>query len=189
MRKSNLNSDSSNFRPISKTSNLSKLLERIAFLQLNSFIENNSLLSPIQFGFRKKRSIDSLLLSLSSNWRSLLDSRPSPLIGVVSLDISKAFDNINHYILMYKLQHFFNLSLASSSWLSDYLSNRKVITVVNGCPSDSLIINRGVPQGGILSPLLFNLYINDIASVSLNGSLSLYADDCLLYCSGINQAD
>ena len=90
---------------------------------------------------------------------------------------------------MYKLKHFFNLSSASSSWLSDYLSNRKVITIVNGCPYDSLITNRGVPQGGILSPLLFNLYINDISSVSFNGSLSLYADDCLLYCSGINQAD
>jgi len=168
---------------------LSKLLEKIAFLQLNSFIENNGLLSPVQFGFRKKRSIDSLILSLSSKWRSLLDMTPSPLIGIVSLDISKAFDNINHSILLHKLQHCFNLSSASSFWLSDYLSNRKIITVVNDCLSNPIIINRGDSQGGILSPLLFNLFINDLASLTINGSLSLYADDCLIYCSGANQVD
>src|SRR5215813_8852757 len=90
-------------------SDVSKLIEKIAFIQLHDYIESNNLLSQNQFGFRKGKSIDTLLLYLSSSWRQLLDNKPNPIIGIASLDIKRAFDNINHEFLRSKLLSKFNL--------------------------------------------------------------------------------
>src|SRR5215813_12751636 len=86
-----------------------EISEKIVYDQLFNFIENNSLISTKQYGFRKKFSIDSLLLHLTSKWRSILDTSSPPLIGVVSLDITKAFDNINHDLLLQKLDSLYNV--------------------------------------------------------------------------------
>jgi len=160
------------------------MIEKLAFDQLNNFIESNNFLSAKQFGFRKGKSIDSLLLYLTSCWRQHLDLKPNPLIGIVSLDIRKAFDNINHDLLSLKLKTLFNLSPSAITWIMDYVSNRTVVTKIENISSSPAIINRGIPQGGVLSPLLFNLFINDLVSFSPTENIILYADDCLLYFIG-----
>jgi len=179
----------SDFRPITKVSSLSKILEKIAFIQLNDFIESNSLLSDRQFGFRKKRSIDSLIHYLTTLWRLELDKKPSPKIGLVSLDIKKAFDNVNHSLLISKLEHRFNLSSSASKWIQDYLSNRVLVTQIGNVYSFPSTVNRGIPQGGVLSPLLFNLFIDDLASNTPINNIFLYADDCLIFNQANNYDD
>jgi len=179
----------SDFRPITKISPFSKLIERIAFNQLNKYVEANNLLSDKQFGFRSKRSIDSLLLYLTSVWRLLLDQKSCPKIGIISLDIKKAFDNVNHTLLIKKLKCHFNISSSAAQWLLDYLSNRTLITKIGNIYSDPNSINRGIPQGGILSPLLFNLFINDLAAQGQIENLFLYADDCLIFNYANNNDD
>jgi len=119
----------------------------------------------------------------------MLDLSPSPLIGVVSLDIRKAFDNINHELLINKLKYLFNFSPSAIKWFSNFLSNRIYITKVNNVFSHPIIKNRGIPQGSVLSPILFNLFINDLTSIDYENNLSLYADDFLFYCIGSSPCD
>ena len=148
-------------------------------------IESNNLLSEKQFRFRKNRSIDSLLLYLTTIWRLELDKKPCSKIGLVSLDIKKAFDNVNHSLLINKLKHRYNLNPSASNWIQDYLSNRVLITQIDNVYSLPSTVNRGIPQGGVLSPLLFNLFIDDLASSLQINNIFLYADDCLIF----NHAD
>jgi len=171
----------SDYRPITKTCLLSKIIEKIAYAQINNYLESNSLLSNKQFGFRKKKSTDSLLLFLTSSWRHILDQKPNPLIGIISLDIQKAFDNINHDLLAHKLKTLFHFSSSAINWIIDYISNRTIITKFNNATSTPAIINRGIPQGGVLSPLLFNVFVNDLIQYSPTENIALFADDCLLY--------
>src|SRR5215813_12530228 len=147
----------SDFRPITKVSTLSKILEKIAFEQLNAYIEFNNLLSEKQFGFRKKKSIDSLLLYLTFEWRSQLDKKPSPKIGLISLDVKKAFDNVNHELLINKLKYRFNINSSAITLIQNFLSNRILITKIDNAYSSPLTTHRGIPQDCVLSPLLFNL--------------------------------
>lgn len=169
-----------NYRPISLLSSLSKILEKIIHKRTIAFLKNNNILSNSQFGFREKHSTSHALLSFVEKVANALDSS-SHMVGIF-LDYSKAFDTINHNILLYKLSHY-GIRGKALEWFRSYLSNRKQYVFLNGHSSDLQHITCGVPQGSLLGPLLFILYINDFCKSSDILSFILFADDTNLFLS------
>lgn len=168
----------SNYRPISLLPSMSKIFEKIICIQLYEYFENNNLLNRSQYGFRKKHSTELAALELIDSIIEDMDNGNIPL--AIFLDLSKAFDTINHQILLTKL---FNYGIygAPLKLLNDYLSNRRQYVKIGDTLSDPLYVNTGVPQGSILGPLLFIIYINDITNASTFFKTISYADDSTLY--------
>ena len=169
-----------NYRPISLLPSLSKILERLVYTRTFKFINNCNVLFDSQFGFRKKHTTTHALLTFIDKVAHAIDD-VSHTVGVF-LDFSKAFDTINHNILLYKLCHYGIRGIALE-WFRDYLSNRKQFVNINGHESHSKLISCGVPQGSILGPLLFILYINDLQNSSQILSFIFFADDSNLFLS------
>jgi hypothetical protein len=165
-----------NYRPISLLPILAKVLESLVNRQLIQHLEKNQLLSDTQYGFRSKRSTADLLSLATEVWLKSLDEYGES--RVVSLDISKAFDRVWHKGLLHKLPGY-GICGAALRWISSYLSNRKISVVLEGTTSDKLSINAGVPQGSILGPTLFLLYINDLPD-RLQSETHVFADDTTL---------
>ena len=163
-----------NYRPISLLCILSKVLERFVFDHLNKFFLENSIITTSQFGFRKHHSSVQQLLLFLSNVHDTLNRNAH--CNVIYLDFRKAFDSVPHNELLLKL---WNTGITGSiwSWLKEYLSNRCQQVSINGCLSSPLPVISGVPQGSILGPLLFLVYVNDLPSHTLFTSLYLFADD------------
>ena len=158
-----------NYWPISLLSNASKVLERLIFDKLIGHITKS--ISLLQFGFTKNCStLQQMLMFLDE-----ITNAPAQT-DVIYFDISKAFDSVSHSILLRKLWYF-GITGILWTWFKDYLSNRCQRVVINNCYSDSLPVVSGVPQGSILGPLLFIIYINDIASVVLHSLVLKFADD------------
>lgn len=173
--------DFSNYRPISIIPVFSKCLEKIIHNRLTSFCKKFGIITDSQFGFRKGRSTE---LALLQQKELILKSfEEKKLILGVFIDYSKAFDRIDHITLIKKLEYY-GVRGVTLDIIKSYLNFRRQCVVINGKNSTVQPIRSGVPQGSILGPLLFNLYINDIVNISRSPSFIIYADDTSLFFSG-----
>ena len=175
--------DVSNLRPISLLPIPGKILERLMHNKLSSHIELNNILTKFQGGYQKgKSTIDSISVFVDN---ILLNRNKGAFTVAAFIDIKKAFDSVNFNILLKKLS-FYGIKNRSLTLIENYLSNRQQCTVANNIRSDLAPLSCGVPQGSILGPLFFLLYMNDcISDLDSHGTM-LYADDSVLFVSGTN---
>ena len=149
--------DINNFRPISLLSIFNKIMEKIMHKNLYSFLENQDILYHNQFGFRKNNSTVYALAQITEMIKKSIDTGK---FGCgIFIDLRKAFDTVNHDLLLMKLEHY-GIRNNMLSWLKSYLTDRKQFVTFNGQSSELMHIKYGVPQGSVLGPLLFLLYIN-----------------------------
>ena len=166
-----------NYRPISLTSVCCKLLERIIYSNIISHLNEHNILSDAQFGFRHRHSVELQLLRTIHDLAFNLNNKKQT--DATLLDFSKAVDKVSHCLLKLKL-NFYGIKHQTYQWISSFLSKRTQCVVCGGHISAPIDVISGVPQGTVLGPLLFLLYINDLPEC-ITSSCSLFADDCLLY--------
>ena len=172
-----------NYRPVSVLSVVSKIFEKIIYNRVTTFLEMFQILHGNQYGFRKKSSTHVALLTFIDKAIHGIENGEYA-IGVF-LDFSKAFDTVDQKILLDKLDHY-GIRGCALSWFRSYLSHRFQYVIYNGSQSSQQLIKCGVPQGSILGPLLFLVYINDLCIVCKSIEPVLFADDTNLFSSGSN---
>ena len=164
----------SNYRPISLLSNIDKILERLTYNRLYNFLEKKELIFSLQFGFRRKYSTTHALIHLTDKIRHEIDK--SNYACGIFVDFQKAFDAVDHHILLNKLEYY-GVRGISNTWLASYLGNWKQFVSINGYKSNPADVKCGVPQGSILGPLLFLIYINNLHVAIKYSEVHHFADD------------
>ena len=172
-----------NYRPISILNCFSKILEKLILNRFEDFFIYHNTLIPNQHGFTRSKSTTSAILQLTDYVLKQFDSRKY-VIGIF-LDFKKAFDTIDHEILLKKMENY-GIRGTALKWISSYLSNRQCFTRINNQTSQKCILTHSIPQGSILGPLLFNIYINDLINSTSKLGLILFADDSCFYSSNHN---
>ena len=170
-----------NYRPISLLPLPSKLLEKIVHRNISEYLDHNNILTEIQGGYRKNHSTIQTIGTLTDD--ILRERNVGRNTLAVFIDLKKAFDTVDHSILLRKCDRYGIVGKAGI-WLKHYLTDRKQCTLANGTKSPKTNITCGVPQGSILGPLLFLLYVNEIEYICKHSKVLLYADDTVLYVSG-----
>ena len=170
----------SNYRPISVLPIFSKIFEKCIYYRLLSFINKCNILTPDQYGFRQGHSTSHALINFIRNVTNAIDNE-EVMLGIF-LDLSKAFDTLDHDILIYKLQ-LYGIRGVVLDLFKNYLQNRRQYVVINGFKSENKLLRCGVPQGSILGPLLFLIYINDLCNTSSSLRYILFADDTSIFMS------
>ena len=172
-----LKSNPSSYRPISLTCICCKIMEHIMLSHIAKHKAKNNIIINDQHGFRNKLSIITQLINATTDWANTLNNKGQT--DIIFLDFNKAFDKISHKFILSKLHHY-GIRNHTLSWIGAFLSNCTQTTVVNGVHSSYVEVTSGVPQGSVLGPMLFLLYINDINN-AIKSQIKLFADDSVLY--------
>ena len=174
--------NAANYRPVSLTCICCKTLEHIIVSNINKHLAFKSILADCQHGFRSQRSCETQLVQFYHDMVSNLDGaqdRGQKQTDVIIMDFAKAFDKVPHRRLLYKLGYY-GIRGSSHKWISSWLSERSQKVVLDGQASDPVPVVSGVPQGSVLGPVLFLIFINDVPD-NIRSSVRLFADDCVLY--------
>ena len=184
IKNENLDNDNiKNFRPVSNLPFLGKLKKKCVFLQINTYLCENSLYGYSQSAYRSSYSCETALVKIHNDILSILDAKSNAV--VLLFDLSAAFDTVKHDLLLSKLSAEFGFSDVALEWFSTYLNNRSYFVKGAGCTSHTVDIKSSVPQGSILGPVLFNLYFKSAELIANSHGLFVhsYADDMQCYLS------
>ena len=172
-----------NYHPVSNLSYLSKLIERTVCNQIITYTESTDKLEKLQSAYHTNCSTETALLKVKTDLLSAIDNKE--VTCLILLDLSAAFDTVNHTILLNRLKYHFGVGGTALSWIGSYLTGRTQKVVIDGCESEAAELTQGVPQGSVLGPVLFTLYTSPLGDICQLHHINFhsYADDQQIYLS------